>query len=104
MAELIFLLVLAGVLLVAVPQILGYLGANLALRWMTWSAFLVAIAIPPAVFYLVATHLYSPESSNALQETIFEKGQIVVTNVRFGAMAHAGVAAVVQIVRVFRGV
>jgi hypothetical protein len=104
MAELIFLLVLAGVLLVAVPQILGYLGGNLALRWMTWSGFLVAIAIPPAVFFLFATYLYSPESSNALQVTIFEKGQIAVTNIRLGAMGHAGIAAVVQIVRVIRGV
>lgn len=96
MTDLLGLLVLAGVLLAALPQLLGYAVGSMTRRRGNWWPMLLAIAVPPAVFFLLATHVYGIDSETALQGSGVLDGKIEVTNTQVGCAVHAIFATVLQ--------
>lgn len=103
MAESIFYLTAAGVLLGLVPQLVSWLVANRAFRRGTWWPLVVSVPLAGLCFVALAQGLYSPDATSALQGDAGGTGRIVVEHVRPGALVHAAAALVLQVARLMRG-
>ncbi len=103
MAEILFLLFLAVVLLALLPQLAGLGVGALAQRRGSWWPVLLGVAIPPILFALAAGSLYGSESATWLQGDAHGKGRIEVSNLQLGVMIHAGLALLIQIAQLVRG-
>jgi hypothetical protein len=102
MAESIFFLTIAGVLLVAVPQFVSWAVAAHAFRSGRWWPVLLSVPLAALCFVGLATGLYSPDSATALQGSE-AAGRIVVDRVGAGALAHAAAALIFQVGRLITG-
>ena len=102
MTDLILVLVVAFLLLAAVPQALSYLVGLLARQRGSWWPVLAAVAIAPLVFLFLVRSFYAPGAEGWLQGSHLGEGRVIVHDVELGAAMHAGVALLVQVVGLFR--
>ena len=103
MAESIFYLTGAGVLLGLLPQLVSWVVADRAFRRGRWWPLLVSVPLAGLCFVALAQGLYSPDSMSALQGAAGGAGRIVVEHVRPGALVHAAAALILQVGRMIRG-
>lgn len=103
LATTIYLLLIAGALLVLLPQLAAYGVGRVAERRGSWGPVLLAVVAAPAVFALIAVYLYDPAESGLLQRLPEASRSLAVRDLRTWSIGHAAAAAFVQVVRLWRG-
>jgi hypothetical protein len=104
MADLIYQLILAAILLVLLPQLAGWGVSAIGVRRGSWGPILVAIVIAPLVYWLLASQFYAPGGHSMVQFTDAEAGgPIEVNNLQSGMLAHGVGALILQVFRLVRG-
>jgi hypothetical protein len=104
MADLIYQLILAAVLLALLPQLAGWGVGAVGVRRGSWGPILLAIVAAPLVYWLLASRLYSPGGHSIVQFTEAEAGgPIEVENLLPGMLAHGIGALILQVFRLVRG-
>jgi len=104
MANLIFQLLIAFVLLVMVPQLAAWGMGLIAEQRGSWGPILLAIVVAPLVYWLIASRLYAPGGHSVVQFTAAAAGPgIEVHNLQTGMLAHAVGALILQVIHLSRG-